>query len=67
MEALPSASRGPGPIHLRVLGGADSIGASSTLLQLGPHRFLIDCGVRPGSAGGEALPDLDAIPVVFSS
>jgi Cft2 family RNA processing exonuclease len=45
-------------MRLLALGGASAIGASSYLLTAGGRRILIDAGVRPGSTGQEALPDL---------
>ncbi|MBL9042486.1 MAG: MBL fold metallo-hydrolase [Myxococcales bacterium] len=38
------------------LGGADEIGASSTLVEVAGHRLLIDCGIRMAPRQGEILP-----------
>ncbi len=43
------------------LGGAHEIGASSTIVEFGAYRFLIDAGIRIGASGGEQLPDLARI------
>ena len=48
-------------IRLHFLGGADSIGASATLVEIGEARLLVDCGIRLGASGGDALPDLDRV------
>ncbi|MBD3336203.1 MAG: MBL fold metallo-hydrolase, partial [Candidatus Eisenbacteria bacterium] len=55
-----TANRDTG-VRLHFLGGADSIGASSTLVELGSSRLLVDCGIRMGSAGGDALPHLEPL------
>ena len=46
-------------IKLTFLGGAGSIGASSTLVQVGDTSVLVDCGVRFTKLN--PLPDLDAL------
>ncbi len=43
-------------LKISFLGGADSIGASCTLLEVNETRILIDCGIRFES--GNQLPDL---------
>ncbi len=43
------------------LGGADEIGASCSLLEIGGHRLLIDCGMRMNARRGEVLPSLTAV------
>ncbi|MCB9637567.1 MAG: MBL fold metallo-hydrolase [Myxococcales bacterium] len=43
------------------LGGAHEVGASSTIVEFGAYRFLIDAGIRIGASGGEQLPDLSRI------
>jgi Cft2 family RNA processing exonuclease len=40
------------------LGGAESIGASSALVEIDDRRWLVDCGVRMRGTGAERLPDL---------
>ena len=48
-------------MDLTFLGGADGIGASCTLVDLGSESLLIDCGQRLGVAQGDALPDFSLI------
>ncbi len=43
-------------MRLTHLGGADEIGASSTLVELGGRRVLVDCGIRMSARQGEILP-----------
>ena len=40
------------------LGGANEVGASATLIELGHHRILVDAGIRIGAKDDEQLPDL---------
>ncbi len=42
------------------LGGADEIGASSTLVEFGSTRILVDAGIRLGEEV-DPLPDLDSL------
>lgn len=44
-------------MELTFLGGANEIGASCAVLDLGGRRLLIDCGQRMGAPPGQALPD----------
>ena len=46
-------------IALTFLGGADEIGASSTLVEVAGTTLLVDCGIR--FEAGRALPDLAAL------
>ncbi|MHB8902207.1 MAG: MBL fold metallo-hydrolase, partial [Thermoguttaceae bacterium] len=46
-------------IQLSFLGGAGSIGASSTLVRAGGATFVVDCGVR--YSGPSPLPDLSQL------
>lgn len=46
-------------LKISFLGGADSIGASCTLLEVNETRILIDCGIRFES--GNQLPDLSQL------
>ena len=41
------------------LGGAHEVGASSTIIEFGAHRVLVDAGIRLGE--GDPLPDLDRL------
>jgi Cft2 family RNA processing exonuclease len=48
------------------LGGADEVGASSTLIEIAGKHILVDCGIRPspkarGGLAGDLLPDLEQI------
>jgi Cft2 family RNA processing exonuclease len=43
------------------LGGAEEVGASCALVELGEHRFLIDCGIRMGASPLGPLPDFSLI------
>ncbi len=51
----------PMTLQLTFLGGADEIGASSTLVETGGARILVDCGLRMGGASRDPLPDLRTI------
>lgn len=48
-------------MKLTFLGGADEIGASSTLLEVGDSRILIDAGMRHHERGGERIPAFSEI------
>lgn len=48
-------------MKLTFLGGADEIGASSTLLEVGETRILIDAGMRHHERGGERIPAFSEI------
>ena len=48
-------------MQITFLGGANEIGASSTLLTIGGRRLLIDSGVRQGRSARGPLPDLDRL------
>lgn len=41
------------------LGGAEEVGATCTLIEIGGHRLLIDAGIR--MTGQDSLPDLSGI------
>jgi Cft2 family RNA processing exonuclease len=45
-------------LKLTFLGGAESIGASSLLIEIDGRRWVADCGVRVRGSGAERLPDL---------
>ncbi len=47
-------------IKLTFLGGAGSIGASCTLVQIGATRLIVDCGIRM-NAPDRPLPDLSVL------
>ncbi len=46
-------------MNITFLGGGNEIGASSAIVEIGPARILIDCGIR--MSGEHRLPDLAAI------
>jgi Cft2 family RNA processing exonuclease len=53
-------------MKISFLGGADEVGASSTLIEIGGRRLLIDAGIRPSpkarwGLAGDQLPDLSQI------
>ncbi len=53
-------------MKLVFLGGADEVGASSILLEIGGKRVLVDAGIRPSpkarwGLAGDLLPDLSQI------
>lgn len=58
---MSSESTRSGPFILRALGGADEVGASCYLYELGNCRVLVDAGMSPKGAGEESLPDLGAL------
>ncbi len=53
-------------MNISFLGGADEVGASSILMEIGGRRLLIDAGIRPSpkthwDLAGDQLPDLSQI------
>ena len=48
-------------MRLVFLGGAESIGASSTLVEIDDVRLVVDCGIRMKGSGPERLPDLSPL------
>ena len=53
-------------MNITFLGGADEVGASSLLIEIGGRRLLVDAGIRPTpkarwGLAGDQLPDLDQI------
>jgi Cft2 family RNA processing exonuclease len=53
-------------MKITFLGGADEVGASSTLIEIGGKRLLVDAGIRPSpkarwGLAGDQLPDLSQI------
>jgi Cft2 family RNA processing exonuclease len=44
-------------VKFTFLGGAESIGASSALIEIDDRRWLVDCGIRLRGTGAERLPD----------
>ncbi len=55
-------------MHIHFLGGANEVGASSTLITIGGQRILVDAGIRMNSTPDEQLPyfsDLDTPDTVL--
>ncbi|MYK39210.1 MAG: MBL fold metallo-hydrolase [Gemmatimonadetes bacterium] len=55
-------------MHIHFLGGANEVGASSTLITIGGQRILVDAGIRMNSTPDEQLPyfsDLDTPDAVL--
>ena len=53
-------------MNITFLGGADEVGASSILIEIGGCRLLVDAGIRPTpkarwGLAGDQLPDLEQI------
>ena len=53
-------------MKITFLGGADEVGASSTLIEIGGKRILVDAGIRPSpksrwGLAGDQLPNLSQI------
>lgn len=48
-------------MKLQFIGGAHEVGGSSTVLQVGEKRLVVDCGIRMGGAETDRLPDLAQI------
>jgi len=53
-------------MKLTFLGGADEVGASGVLVEMGGRRVLVDCGIRPSpkaryGLSGDQLPDLSLL------
>ncbi|MGE5222950.1 MAG: MBL fold metallo-hydrolase, partial [Omnitrophica WOR_2 bacterium] len=53
-------------MKLTFLGGADEVGASGVLIEIGNRRILVDCGIRPSpksryGLAGDQLPDLSLL------
>lgn len=48
-------------MKLQFIGGAHEVGGSSTFVQVGEKRVVVDCGIRMGGAETDRLPDLAAI------
>jgi Cft2 family RNA processing exonuclease len=48
-------------VKLTFLGGAESIGASSLLIEVDGRRWVADCGIRIRGSGAERLPDLGVL------
>ena len=44
-------------MNLRFSGGANEVGASSTLIEIEESRILVDAGIRMGPGQDSPLPD----------
>ena len=58
-------------MKIAFLGGADEVGASSTLIEIGGKRILVDAGIRPSpkvrwGLAGDQLPNLSQIDFLGS-
>ena len=58
-------------LRFHALGGSAEIGRSCYLLELGDHRILVDCGIKPGGSSGfhpaiERLERVDALIVTHA-
>ncbi len=58
-------------MRITFLGGADEVGASSTLIEIGGKRILVDAGIRPSpkarwGLAGDQLPNLSQIDALGS-
>jgi len=47
-----------------MLGGADEVGASCALVDVGGYKVLVDCGIRMTRTGPERLPDLSSLEMI---
>lgn len=67
LDAYPEYTR-PRPVKLRpkstltfdALGGSAEIGRSCYVLEIGKHRIVVDCGIKPGDAR-DLHPDLERL------
>lgn len=65
VEPRPRRQRAKEPLRLVALGGSGEIGRSCYLLELGEHRILVDCGVKPNGSE-DAHPDLSRLGEVHA-
>lgn len=59
----PLKIRPKNSLRLVTLGGSSEVGRSCYLLELGEHRILVDCGIKPGSPA-DLLPAIDGLDKV---
>ncbi len=52
LEPPPRKVRRPNPLRFLALGGADEVGRSCYVLELGKHKILVDCGIKPDGSQG---------------
>lgn len=48
-------------MHVHFLGGANEVGASSTLITIEGQRILVDAGIRPNTTPDKQLPDFSQL------
>ena len=48
-------------MNIHFLGGANEVGASSTLIEIDGYRILVDAGIRMGSGQNSPLPDFSVL------
>lgn len=48
-------------MQVTFLGGAEEIGASCAVVDIGEHRLLVDCGQRMNVPAGQVLPDFSLL------
>ena len=51
-------------MHVHFLGGANEVGASSTLITIEGRRILVDAGIRMNSTPDKQLPDFSDLDVI---
>jgi uncharacterized protein len=56
----PVKIRAKTPLRLVTLGGSGEVGRSCYLLELGSHRILVDCGIKPGTLE-DLCPDIEQL------
>jgi Cft2 family RNA processing exonuclease len=59
-EPPPVKVRRKTPLRLVTLGGSGEVGRSCYLVELGKHRILVDCGIKP-SATEDLHPDIQRL------
>jgi uncharacterized protein len=60
VQPRPEKIRQKAPLRLVTLGGSAEVGRSCYLLELGKHRVLVDCGIKPRNSG-DLLPEIDRL------
>jgi Cft2 family RNA processing exonuclease len=59
-QPRPIKIRAKAPLRLVALGGSSEVGRSCYLLELGSHRIVVDCGIKPNNSG-ELHPEIEKI------
>ena len=70
-DAAPKKLRRKSSLRFLALGGSAEIGRSCYLLELGEHRIVVDCGIKPGGSSGfhpaiDGLERVDALIVTHA-